>query len=219
MHAAERDRELVQRCLRREPAAWREFVDRYLPLLYHVVHHTSTQLSVPVSPEEVEDMVAEVLTQLMQDNFRTLRQFEGKSRLSTYLVVVGRRLVLRQLKKKLTGPTMQPLPDGQALMDERQEWQRRSGRPEVVEEIHEILRRLPRRIRQIVRMYYLEGRSYEEISTALNIPVNSIGPALSRARRLMWARLQEREQSSSPSAASEPSEAEPEQIRRSDNTA
>ncbi|HEY1860911.1 MAG TPA: sigma factor-like helix-turn-helix DNA-binding protein [Gemmataceae bacterium] len=29
----------------------------------------------------------------------------------------------------------------------------------------------------------MEGRSYEEISTALNIPVNSIGPILSRARK------------------------------------
>lgn len=211
MNAVERDRELVQRCLRRESAAWREFVDRYLPLLYHVVHHTSTQFSVPVSPEEVEDMVAEVLSQLVQDNFRTLRQYEGKSRLSTYLVVIGRRLVLRQLKKKLTGPTIQPLPDGQALMDERQEWQRRSGRPEVVEEIHEILQRLPRRIRQIVRMYYLEGRSYEEISTALNIPVNSIGPVLSRARRLLWTRLREREQGNSPSASAASDQAERQQ--------
>jgi RNA polymerase sigma-70 factor (ECF subfamily) len=34
----------------------------------------------------------------------------------------------------------------------------------------------------VVRLYYLEGRSYEEISTELNVPVNSIGPILSRAR-------------------------------------
>jgi RNA polymerase sigma-70 factor (ECF subfamily) len=32
-------------------------------------------------------------------------------------------------------------------------------------------------------MFYLEGRTYEEISTALGIPVNTIGPVLSRARK------------------------------------
>jgi RNA polymerase sigma-70 factor (ECF subfamily) len=149
---------------------------------------------VPVSPEETEDLAADVLTQLIQDNFRALRQFEGKSRLSTYLVVIARRLVLRELRKKLTGPVVKPLPDGQALGDEGQDWRRQSTRPEIIEEIHELLRRLPRRLRQIVRMYYLEGRSYEEISTALNIPVNSIGPVLTRARRLLLTRLREREQ-------------------------
>ena len=31
-------------------------------------------------------------------------------------------------------------------------------------------------------MFYLEGRSYEEISTELDIPVNTVGAMLSRAR-------------------------------------
>ena len=37
--------------------------------------------------------------------------------------------------------------------------------------------------RRVVALYYLEGRSYEEISTTLHIPVNSIGPILTRARK------------------------------------
>ena len=35
----------------------------------------------------------------------------------------------------------------------------------------------------MVRLFYIEGRTYEEISTELNIPVNSIGAILSRARK------------------------------------
>ncbi len=36
--------------------------------------------------------------------------------------------------------------------------------------------------REIVRLFYLEGRTYEEISTELDLPVNTIGAKLSRAR-------------------------------------
>ena len=36
----------------------------------------------------------------------------------------------------------------------------------------------------MVRLHYIEGRTYEEISTELNIPVNSIGPILARVNRL-----------------------------------
>src|SRR5437660_1589393 len=54
---------------------------------------------------------------------------------------------------------------------------------ESLEEVEKLLSKLPSKDRQVVRLYYLEGRSYEEISIDLNIPVNSIGPILSRARK------------------------------------
>src|SRR5439155_9692320 len=54
---------------------------------------------------------------------------------------------------------------------------------ESLEEVQKLLSRLPSRERRVVALYYLEGRSYEEISTELNIPVNTIGPILSRARK------------------------------------
>jgi RNA polymerase sigma-70 factor (ECF subfamily) len=34
----------------------------------------------------------------------------------------------------------------------------------------------------VVRLFHLEGKSYQEISTAVGMPENSIGPILSRAR-------------------------------------
>ena len=39
----------------------------------------------------------------------------------------------------------------------------------------------------MVRLFYLEGRSYEEISAALNMPVNTSGPVLSRAKKRLKA--------------------------------
>jgi RNA polymerase sigma-70 factor (ECF subfamily) len=34
----------------------------------------------------------------------------------------------------------------------------------------------------VVRMYHLEGKSYQEISHVVGMPENSVGPMLSRAR-------------------------------------
>jgi len=36
-----------------------------------------------------------------------------------------------------------------------------------------------------VRLHHLEARSYDEISRLTGMPLNSIGPALSRARQKM----------------------------------
>jgi RNA polymerase sigma-70 factor (ECF subfamily) len=59
-----------------------------------------------------------------------------------------------------------------------------------LEQVQQLLKRLPARERSVVRLFYIEGRTYEEISAALNIPVNSIGPVLSRAKK----RLRQEEQ-------------------------
>ena len=59
---------------------------------------------------------------------------------------------------------------------------------ESLEEVENLLRRLSGQEREIVRLYYLEGRSYEEISTERDVPVNTIGAVLSRARKKLRAK-------------------------------
>ena len=50
------------------------------------------------------------------------------------------------------------------------------------EEVERLLGGLQGTEAQVVRMYHLEGKSYREISAAVGMPENSIGPILSRAR-------------------------------------
>jgi len=51
---------------------------------------------------------------------------------------------------------------------------------------HEELDRLLSELRgseaAVVRMYHLEGKSYQEISHVVGMPENTVGPMLSRAR-------------------------------------
>ena len=54
-----------------------------------------------------------------------------------------------------------------------------------MDEVQQLLKKLPEKERAVVKLYFLDGRSYEEISKELTIPMNSIGPILSRARKKM----------------------------------
>ncbi len=172
------DRTLVQRCLQHHRGAWNDFVDRFLGLIYHVIHFTAHQRSVPLQPEDVEDLAAEVLLQIVANNYQVLSQFRGQSSLATYLTVIARRICVQELVRR-----------AQRLAAEarQRELAERPPRPasslETLEEVQRLLRRLPAREREVVRLFYLEGRTYEEISTALHMPVNTIGPVLSRAKK------------------------------------
>jgi RNA polymerase sigma-70 factor (ECF subfamily) len=175
------DRHLLHRCLTREPGAWNDFVDRFLGLIYHVVHHTAYLRSTPLPPEDIEDVVAEILLQIVASDYATLRQFRGEASLATYLTVVARRICVHELARRTAAREVQPQTNG--LRGEVEEPARAQAGLESLEEVQKLLNKLPTREREVVRLCYLEGRSYEEISTELRIPVNSIGPILSRAKK------------------------------------
>ena len=174
------DNQLLQRCLRRERGAWNDFVDRFLGLIYHVIHYTAYLRSVPLQPEDVEDVAADVLLAVVANDYAALRQFRGQASLATYLTVISRRVTVQALVKRAA--SRETTMDGKLEREERPKVERSL---EAIEEVQKLKKRLPTRERHVVQLFYIEGRSYEEIATTLHLPVNSIGPILSRARKLL----------------------------------
>jgi RNA polymerase sigma-70 factor (ECF subfamily) len=189
------DRDLLKRCLNHEPGSWNQFVDRFLGLIYHVINHASHLRSVSLRPEDVEDLAADILLQIVVNDYGVLRQFRKESSLATYLTVIARRICVQEMAKRAAGREVQAPADGQAMAEpEVAEKPHGAVGLETLEEVAKLLAKLPSRERRVVRLFYLEGRSYEEISTLLDIPVNTIGPILSRARKKL------REESMKPAA-------------------
>ena len=176
------DRDLLKVCLAHEPGSWEAFVDRFLGLVIHVVHHTADTRSFKLSQQDVEDLAHEVFVSMLADDMGVLRRFRGDSSLATYLTVIARRSVVRALLQRRSVPTssdtveMSDVPDGSPSVEERIESQ---------EEVERLLMELEGQERDIVRLYHLEGKSYHEISDELGIGKNTIGPILSRARQKM----------------------------------
>jgi RNA polymerase sigma-70 factor, ECF subfamily len=174
------DRELLRRCLHHEPGAWNDFVDRYLGLVYHVIQHTAHLRSFDLRPEDTEDLAAQVLLEIVDNDYSVLRHFRGECSLATYLTVVARRTCVEQLARRAAAREAE-IKAGKHV--ERVDHTRPQAGLESLEEVAKLLRQLPSKERSVVKLYYLEGRSYEEISTLLSMPVNSIGPILTRARK------------------------------------
>lgn len=197
------DRSLLQKVLAREAGSWNDFVDRFLGLIYHTIHYTAYLRSNVLTPDSVEDLAQEVLSEVVAKDYALLRSFRGKSSLATYLTVLARRICARELAKRVS-PTRRPLPPNMSgkMAKVKLPAASESAAPEAVEPIEEpapraaagietldllqkLIRKLPSREREVVRLFYFEGRSYEEISATLDLPVKSIAPILKRARQLL----------------------------------
>lgn len=182
MVLSEIDRELLQRCLARQPASWEDFVDRFIGLVIHVINHTAQSRSVRLSAEDREDLTAEVFLAIVNDDFAILRRFRGESSLATYLTVVARRVVVRELLKRKPSPA---LSDPAQRESTEEEAEQPVARLESREEVERLLDELSGSEADVVRLYHLEGKSYQEISSQVGMSENSIGPTLFRAREKM----------------------------------
>ena len=176
------DRTLLQRCLARPPHAWEDFVDRFLGLVVHVINHTATARSIAVSSHDLDDLASEVFMAILADDYAVLRRFRGQSSLATYLTVIARRVVVKELLKRRIVANHADAGDMHDVEDHAGESEERLAN---VEEVHRLLGELDGSEADIVRLYHLEGKSYHEISRETGVPENSIGPALSRARAKM----------------------------------
>lgn len=181
------DRDLLDKCLKIKPGSWEHFTDRFAGLLMGVVTHVANAREIRTSIMDREDIVAKVFETLIEDDFRVLRNFKGNSSLYTYLTVVCRRIAVRQLIK----------------LDRKQRKEINAADKEIEtsppfdvsrKDFEELLVTLDDISSELVRLRYVDDLPYSEISRRLNIPENSIGPMLSRARATIRQAIAEADQ-------------------------
>jgi RNA polymerase sigma-70 factor (ECF subfamily) len=107
--------------------------------------------------------------------------------LATYLTVIARRVVVREIARRRNAEALGHVDAHQAAL-EYAHVAREHQRVDDREEIELMLDGLPHAEAEVVRQFHIEGRSYREISTGMGIPENSIGPTLTRARERIRSR-------------------------------
>ncbi len=179
------DRELLQRCLAHKPGAWERLVDRFLGLVCHVINHSARCRSIRLSPQDFEDLASEVFLAIVDDDYAVLRRFRCESSLATYLTVIARRVVIREMLRHKAHMHLSELASDVAVDNGGEAEARIHDR----EQVEHLMDELEDREAEVVRLYHLEGKTYDEISTATGMPMNSVGPTLSRARAKLRGKI------------------------------
>ncbi len=179
MSLSDVDRQLLDRCLSGSPRAWEDFVDRFLGLVVHVASHTFQSRNLTIQSATRDDLVAEVFVEIIANDYAVLKRFQRNCSLATYLTVISRRVIVRKLTSGHWGVA--------SLQSDVAEngGARELDRFDNVDEVRELMTRLDPQEARVVRMYHLEGMSYQQISHEVGMSENSIGPVLTRARNKM----------------------------------
>lgn len=180
------ERQFILRLLKRDSQSWNEFVSRYEKLIISRILSTCRESGLSPRPDLVEDCAAEVMAALFQGDMQGLRQFQGRSKLSTWLAVIVRRTtftVLRRQKRDTekicpndsqfdiaTVPAPFPKDATELPAENRMHLQA-------------CMTQLKQTDRQTLVMYFDQKMSYAEIGRALGITENAVGPKLHRAQK------------------------------------
>ncbi|MCO5970738.1 MULTISPECIES: RNA polymerase sigma factor [Actinoallomurus] len=166
--------ELVRRARAGDPAAWRALVDRYSRLLYAIAR------SYGLSGADIDDVVQTTWLRLVE----RLPRLRDPARAGAWLAVTARResqAVLRRRgrERPLTGHTPTVTGPHHAVF----------GR-ELAGSVAAALDTVPPRCRALLELSIASPRlSYAEISTALGVPLGSVGPTRTRCLLHLRRRL------------------------------
>lgn len=171
------DRDLVQRCLARDKAAWEEFVRRTRSALYRGATVALRKFRVS-DPESVESVTQQVYVELLRDGAKTLRTYRGESDLEGWVAVISMRTayrIMRQKAPEVALPELLPAAPTPAPGERAEE-------AEFLGRLDAAFRQLDPRESALLRLSYYEEMSYKEIAAALGLPLNSVSPLLIRAK-------------------------------------
>lgn len=184
---------LIQRLVARDRGAWCQFVQSFQGLVFARVRRTALECNRQLAQVEAEDICADVFMRLVANDYASLRRFEGRSSLATWLSVIARRVCLRHLQKPRvrqidTGDAQETIADRAADTDDAL-----AGiiAREDTARLHKMLDELSAADQQVLRWYYLDELGYREISQRLQISTNTVGPKIHRAQQRLKRIMEE----------------------------
>jgi RNA polymerase sigma factor (sigma-70 family) len=179
------DLRLARACAAGEGGAWERLVSLVLPPLSRVAARTLARFGLPGGGGEVEDVVQTALGELLVRDRATLKAYDGRVPLVSYLSVVVVRQAQRQAGKRRLLP-LEALEEDPAAQQPREAMEVR----EEVARLLEAMDILPPQERLASRLL-ARGASNAEIAAVLKIGEGQVRTVLSRARAKLRVKLGE----------------------------
>ncbi len=175
--------ELITRCQQGDQGALQEVFDLHHKKVYRVAYGVLRQR------EEALDIVQEVFIKL----FRSIKNFKGESRFSTYLYRMAMNTAIDHLRK--AGKTLVSSLDGEDAIQPVESSDKRPDRiflyKELEEKVNDALRKIPLDQRTALVLREVEGLSYQEIAETMGCSMGTIMSRLHYGRKRMQELLRD----------------------------
>ena len=111
-------------------------------------------------------------------------------RLRPWLFSIARNLSVDLAKRARRRPTtVRDFPDWRLTQASAETPLPAAIRREAAQRVRDLLHRVPENFRMVLALRLLEGKSYEDIATALDMPLHGVKNAIARGGRLLFEKI------------------------------
>jgi RNA polymerase sigma-70 factor, ECF subfamily len=175
--------ELIERCKAGDGLAFREVFRNHRADVARLVQRMTGR----APSVDLEDLVQEVFLQV----YRSIKDFRGQSRFSTWLYRVTVNVVLMQRRAARSRPVLQEASDETFGADARDLPDDQVARARRVTAFYRLLDRLSDKKRAVFVLHELEGMSPSEVAQVVSAPVLTVRTRLFYARRELLTMLRD----------------------------
>jgi RNA polymerase sigma-70 factor (ECF subfamily) len=176
------DASLVSQAQAGDLNAFEGLVRRHTQLLYR------TLLAILGDPSEAQDAMQDAFLSA----FKHIRGFEGRSKVSTWLVSIARNAALQRLRQRKPTESLDevdPTEDGDVRPRQIRTWQddpeQGYSKAEIRQFVEQGILQLPAKYRIVVMLRDIEQLSTEEVSRQLGLSVPTVKTRLLRGRLML----------------------------------
>lgn len=137
-------------------------------------------LSLVRDETQAEDLAQEILLRV----WKGLPGYHGGASLSTWIYTIARNTCLTELQRRARRPTVSlDAPEIAEALDAVPALQSRDPESGLDLDVRAMLDQLPGKYRQVITLFYLEQKSYEEVADLLGLPLGTVKTFLHRAKK------------------------------------
>jgi RNA polymerase sigma-70 factor, ECF subfamily len=157
---------------------YRTVFERLMELYSDKIFHLA--LSMLRNETQAEDMAQDVLLKI----WKALPGYHGGASFSTWIYTIARNTCLTELKRRASRPTVSlQEPTLEAALDSLPALQSTDRDAGVEMDVAHLLDQLSEKYRQVVTLFYLEQKSYEEVGALLGLPLGTVKTFLYRGKK------------------------------------
>jgi RNA polymerase sigma-70 factor (ECF subfamily) len=170
------DEELVEAVCAGNKQLYEEIINRY----QNKLHRYATYLT------KDDQVGADVVQNAFIKAYINLNSFNTPKKFSSWIYRIAHNEAINILQKNKNQVQL----NEQLDYDSGQDLEEDFIKNEIIESTNNCLDQMPLKYKVPLSLYYLEEKSYEEISDILRLPTSTIGTHISRAKKIMKALCQ-----------------------------
>jgi len=170
------DEQLAKECLK-DKNKFAILVERYEQRLLRYIKRLTGHLN-----DQAEDILQEVFIKI----YRNLNNFDTSLKFSSWAYRITHNESINHIRKKKETTPIETDDAETAnlinILESDTNIEEEASQKELAAKIRSIIRKLPKKYRDVIILYYLEDKDYQEISDILKKPKATVGTLLSRAK-------------------------------------